>query len=60
MRPGSGSCTGSLHRPDEPFEDAAARELREETGIQAQDGGAVECRLHLRIMRNGATASRPA
>jgi len=32
------SVTGSLDRPDEPFEDAAARELREETGIQAKDG----------------------
>ena len=32
------SVTGSLDRSDEPFEDAAARELREETGIQAKDG----------------------
>jgi len=32
------SVTGSLDRPDEPFEGAAARELREETGIQANDG----------------------
>jgi len=32
------SVTGSLDRPDEPFEGAAARELREETGIQAKDG----------------------
>jgi 8-oxo-dGTP pyrophosphatase MutT (NUDIX family) len=29
------SVTGSLDRPDEPFELAAARELREETGIVA-------------------------
>jgi 8-oxo-dGTP pyrophosphatase MutT (NUDIX family) len=32
------SVTGSLDRPDEPFEAAAARELREETGLQAADG----------------------
>ena len=32
------SVTGSLDEPDEPFEAAAARELREETGIQANDG----------------------
>ena len=32
------SVTGSLDQPDEPFEAAAARELREETGIQANDG----------------------
>lgn len=32
------SVTGSLDRPDEPFEAAAARELREETGIEAADG----------------------
>lgn len=32
------SVTGSLDRPDEAFETAAARELREETGIAAADG----------------------
>ena len=32
------SVTGSLDRADEPFEAAAARELREETGIEAADG----------------------
>ena len=32
------SVTGSLDRPDEPFEAAAARELREETGIEANAG----------------------
>jgi 8-oxo-dGTP pyrophosphatase MutT (NUDIX family) len=32
------SVTGSLDRPDEPFEVAAARELREETGIDAAAG----------------------
>ncbi|MGH8765989.1 MAG: dihydroneopterin triphosphate diphosphatase [Burkholderiales bacterium] len=30
------SVTGSLDRPDEPPEQAASRELREETGIEAQ------------------------
>jgi len=29
------SVTGSLDRPDEPLEDAARREVREETGIEA-------------------------
>ena len=29
------SVTGSLDRPDEPHAEAAARELREETGIEA-------------------------
>ena len=28
------SVTGSLDRPDEPLEEAAARELREETGVE--------------------------
>ena len=32
------SVTGSLDRPDEPFEAAAARELREETGLAASTG----------------------
>ena len=32
------SVTGSLDAPDEPFEAAAARELREETGIDAARG----------------------
>jgi dATP pyrophosphohydrolase len=32
------SVTGSLDRPEEPFEAAAARELREETGIDAALG----------------------
>ena len=32
------SVTGSLDRSDEPFEAAAARELREETGIEAGAG----------------------
>jgi 8-oxo-dGTP pyrophosphatase MutT (NUDIX family) len=32
------SVTGSLDHPDEAFEHAAARELREETGIEAADG----------------------
>ena len=32
------SVTGSLERPAEPFEEAAARELREETGIDAARG----------------------
>ena len=32
------SVTGSLDQADEPFEAAAARELREETGLQANDG----------------------
>ncbi|HMA90706.1 MAG TPA: dihydroneopterin triphosphate diphosphatase [Burkholderiales bacterium] len=29
------SVTGSLDRPDEPLEDAAQREVREETGVEA-------------------------
>jgi dihydroneopterin triphosphate diphosphatase len=33
------SVTGSLDRPEEPLEAAAARELREETGIEAALGG---------------------
>jgi dATP pyrophosphohydrolase len=32
------SVTGSLDRPDEPLEAAAARELREETGLLASNG----------------------
>ena len=32
------SVTGSLERPDEPYEAAAARELGEETGIAAAAG----------------------
>lgn len=32
------SVTGSLERMDEPAADAAAREVREETGIDAQQG----------------------
>ncbi len=32
------SVTGSLDRPDEPLEDAAAREVLEETGIAASSG----------------------
>jgi dATP pyrophosphohydrolase len=32
------SVTGSLDRPDEPLEAAAAREVREETGIDAARG----------------------
>jgi len=33
------SVTGSLDRPDEPLEAAAAREVAEETGIEAARGG---------------------
>ncbi len=32
------SVTGSLERPDEPLEAAAAREVREETGIEVSAG----------------------
>jgi dihydroneopterin triphosphate diphosphatase len=32
------SVTGSLDRPDEPHEEAAARELREETGMELAQG----------------------
>jgi dihydroneopterin triphosphate diphosphatase len=32
------SVTGSLDRPEEPLEGAAARELKEETGIDAAQG----------------------
>jgi dATP pyrophosphohydrolase len=32
------SVTGSLDRPDEPLESAAAREVKEETGIDASAG----------------------
>lgn len=32
------SVTGSLDRPDEPLESAAAREVLEETGIDARSG----------------------
>jgi dATP pyrophosphohydrolase len=32
------SVTGSLDRPDEPLEAAAARELREETGMELAQG----------------------
>ena len=35
------SVTGSLERPDEPLEAAAAREVREETGIDAACGSLV-------------------
>jgi dATP pyrophosphohydrolase len=39
LRPGYWqSVTGSLDAPDEPLEHAAARELREETGIEAAAG----------------------
>jgi dATP pyrophosphohydrolase len=39
MRPGYWqSVTGSLDHPDEPLEAAAARELMEETGIEASAG----------------------
>lgn len=39
LRPGYWqSVTGSLDRPDEPLEQAAAREVREETGIDAGAG----------------------
>src|SRR5260221_7524732 len=33
------SVTGSLERPEEPLEAAAAREVREETGIDVAAGG---------------------
>ena len=32
------SVTGSLERPEEPYENAAARELREETGMELGQG----------------------
>lgn len=32
------SVTGSLDRPDEPLEGAAARELKEETGLEVAQG----------------------
>jgi dATP pyrophosphohydrolase len=35
------SVTGSLERLDEPFEQAAAREVREETGIEIAPGSLV-------------------
>ena len=39
LRPGFWqSVTGSLDRPDEPLELAAAREVKEETGIDAASG----------------------
>jgi dATP pyrophosphohydrolase len=39
------SVTGSLERPDEPLPAAARRELREETGIDADDAALVPWHL---------------
>jgi dATP pyrophosphohydrolase len=39
------SVTGSLDRLDEPLEAAAAREVLEETGIDARDGNLERCNL---------------
>ena len=54
------SVTGSLDRPDEPFEHAAARELREETGIEAArwPPAALERGLYLRDLRAVAAPLR--
>jgi dATP pyrophosphohydrolase len=39
------SVTGSLDRPDEPLADAAAREVLEETGIDAASGALAAWRM---------------
>jgi dATP pyrophosphohydrolase len=46
LRPGYWqSVTGSLDLPDEPLEQAAAREVREETGIGAAAGRLTRCNV---------------